>query len=64
MSEANIANALRAIEAYNVGGFDATMEFFASDVEVVPDAAAFLESVPLHGQSGSGRGWRRPPRPG
>src|ERR1700751_5886970 len=49
MSRENASVVLAAIEVYNTGDLDAHIEFFASDVEVVPDAAAFPESVPLHG---------------
>jgi ketosteroid isomerase-like protein len=49
MSQENVAVVLASFEAYNAGDLDALMGFYASDVEVLPDAAVFPESTPLHG---------------
>src|SRR5207237_226033 len=35
----------------NAGDLDATIGFYASDVEVLPDPSVFPESAPLHGVS-------------
>ena len=51
VAEENVALVLASFEAYNAGDLDAMMGFYASDVEVFPDASVFPESAPLHGLS-------------
>ena len=41
---------LAAFDAYNSGDIEATMSFFAPDVEAFPDASVFPEARSLHGR--------------
>jgi ketosteroid isomerase-like protein len=50
MSQANVEIVRRSLDAYNAGDIDASLSYFAADMEGFPDASAFPEAAPLHGR--------------
>ena len=49
MSQENVEIVMAFFDAYNTGDIDASVSFFAPNVEAFPDASVFPESGPLHG---------------
>lgn len=49
MSQKNVDLLLASVAAYNAGDLDAQIEFFAPDIEAIPDPG-FPEARPLHGR--------------
>jgi ketosteroid isomerase-like protein len=47
----NVALVVSANDAYNAGDIDAAVQFYAPDVEVIPDASVFPEAGVLHGRA-------------
>jgi ketosteroid isomerase-like protein len=50
VSEQNVDLILAAFDAYNAGDLDALMEFWAPDIEAIPDASVFVDAGVLYGR--------------
>jgi len=50
MSQKNVELFLASNDAYNAGEIDRMLQFYATDVEAIPDRSAFLEVEQLHGR--------------
>jgi ketosteroid isomerase-like protein len=45
---------LASLDAYNAGEIDRMLQFYATDLEAIPDKSAFLEVEQLHGREALG----------
>jgi ketosteroid isomerase-like protein len=56
MSQENVEVFLMANDAYNAGDIDTMLNFYAADIEAIPDSSVFPEAEQLHGL-GAFRAW-------
>ena len=51
MSKENVELVLASNDAYNAGEIDRMLQFYAVDIEAIPDRSVFLEVEPLRGRA-------------